>query len=195
MKSLFINSSLSFLKKYQDYSEDDLEKLQYGLEGIYLSITKMIVIIALAVLLNMFKEIIILLLLFNVIRYFGFGIHARTSLECLITSLLLFIILPCIFLRTNIDYRLVNILSIIGIISFIPFAPADTVKRPFYNKRKIIIRKILTISIGVIYFVSSMYIKNKTLSLLLLTAIIIEAIVINPITYKIMKQPYGNAKK
>ncbi len=194
MKKLFLNSSITFLKKYQSYSDEDLEKLQYGLEGIYLTITKIVIIITLAILLNMLKEIIILLLLVNIIRYFGFGIHAKTSLECLITSLLLFIVLPILFIRTNINYNFVVILAIISLISFIPFAPADTVKRPFYNKKKIIIRKILTISIGVIYFVSSMYIKNKSLSLLLLTAIIIQAIVINPITYKIMKQPYGNAK-
>ena len=79
MKSFFMNKSLAFLCKYNTYSDEDIEKLSYGLEGIYLTITKLIIIFALALLLNIFKEIIFLLIIFNIIRYFGFGIHAKKS--------------------------------------------------------------------------------------------------------------------
>lgn len=194
MKSLFMDKSLAFLCKYNTYSKEDLEKLSYGLEGIYLTITKLIVIFTLAFLLNIFKEIILLLIIFNVIRYFGFGIHAKKSSECLISSIIFFIIIPYICLNEFVTIKILKTISIIGIISFIPFAPADTKKRPFYNKKKKIIRKVLTIIVGITYIICAIIIQDLTISKLFLMAIIIQAIIVNPITYKIMNVPYNNSK-
>lgn len=194
MKSFFMDKSLAFLCKYNTYSDEDIEKLSYGLEGIYLTITKLIIIFALALLLNIFKEIIFLLIIFNIIRYFGFGIHAKKSSECLITSLILFIILPFAFLTFNISKKILFIISTISILSFFLFAPADTIKRPLKNKKKRTIRKILTIIVGIIYLLCGSIINNYTISTLFFLAIIIQSIVINPITYKLMRQPYNNYK-
>lgn len=194
MKSFFMDKSLAFLCKYNTYSDEDIEKLSYGLEGIYLTITKLIIIFALALLLNIFKEIIFLLIIFNIIRYFGFGIHAKKSSECLITSLILFIMLPFVFLTFNISKKILFIISTISILSFFLFAPADTIKRPLKNKKKRTIRKILTIIVGIIYLLCGSIINNYTISTLFFLAIIIQSIVINPITYKLMRQPYNNYK-
>ncbi len=195
MKSFFMNKTLSFLCKYNNYSKDEIERLNYGIEGIYLTITKLVVIIILSLLLNMFKELMGLLIIFNIIRYFGFGVHAKKSSECLITSILLFIVLPYIVLNLFNNQSLLYLISFISLLTFIPFAPADTIKRPFNNKKKKLIRKILTIIVGIIYLICSIIIKNIVLSKLFLLAIIIQAIVINPITYKIMNEPYNNSKK
>ena len=189
-----MDKSLAFLCKYNTYSNEDIEKLSYGLEGIYLTITKLIIIFALAFLLNIFKEIILLLIIFNVIRYFGFGIHAKKSSECLISSIIFFNVIPYICLNEFVTKEILMIISIIGIISFIPFAPADTKKRPFYNKKKKIIRKVLTIIVGITYLRCAITIQEPTISKLFLMAIIIQAIVVNPITYKIMNEPYNNSK-
>ena len=195
MKAIFLNKSLAFLTKYNNYSEEEKEKVLYGLEGIYLTFSKLFIIIALSIILGIFKEVLLLLLMFNVIRYFGFGIHAKKSIECLISSTLMFIVLPYIFLKLNTNNNILLILSICGLISFIFFAPADTPKRPFYNKKKKIIRRILTISIGIIYLILSFVIKNEIISNLLLLSILLQAIVVNPITYKLMRQTYNNSKK
>ena len=66
--------------KYQNYNDDELEMVKYGLEGLYLTITKLVVIIGMSLLLKIFWEVISILLLFNIIRYFGFGIHAKRSI-------------------------------------------------------------------------------------------------------------------
>lgn len=193
MKNYFLKNTLSFLNKYHDYSDVEKEKLLYGLEGIYLTITKLIVIIILAIVLNITKEVFILLILFNIIRYFGFGIHAKKSIECLITSTIMFIVIPYIFIKYA-SIEITYIISIISAISLIFFAPADTPKRPFYNKKKRIIRKILTVGVSAIYLLLSFYIKNNLITRLLLLSIILQAIVVNPITYKLLKQPYNNYK-
>ena len=92
--------------------------------------------------------------------------------------------------------------SIIKIILFVPliilisiYAPADTEKRPLKNKKKRIMYKILTIIVATIYITLSIIIKDNTLSNCFLVAIIIETIIILPLTYKIFKVPYNNYKK
>lgn len=194
MKTLFINKTMQFLSKYQDYSEDEKEKLSYGLEGIYLTYTKMIIILALALILDMFIEVIGILFFFNIIRYFGFGVHAGKSSECLISSILSFIVLPYILLNININNLAIIIISIICIIDLLIFAPADTVKRPFKNKKKRLIRKILTLITAFIYVIFALIIESDIISKLLIISLIIEAIMVNPITYKLLKQPFNNYK-
>lgn len=195
MKSLFLNKTIQFLSKYQNYSEEEVEKLKYGLEGIYLTYTKMIIILALAIILNMLKEVVAILIFFNVIRYFGFGVHAKKSSECLVSSILCFILLPYILLNVNITKETIIIISIISMIDLTLFAPADTIKRPFKNKKKRRIRKILTVGVAILYISTALLIQNVVISKILIISIIIEAIIVNPITYKLLNQPFNNYKK
>ncbi len=192
MKEIVLDKTINFLLKYQNYSTDDIEKLKYGLEGIYLTITKMIIIIALAIILGILKEVFYILILFNFLRYFGFGIHARKSSECLISSIICFIVLPYILLNINITNFSILMIGIVCIINFLLFAPADTIKRPLKNKKKRIFRKIATILLAAIYIVIALYIKNKSLASIFIISVIIEAIMVNPIMYKLLKQPFNN---
>lgn len=137
MKERIISSTTNYLTKYQNLSSSDLEKIRYGLEGIYLTITKMIIIIGVAFLLGMLKEVTIILVLFNIIRYTGFGFHANTSMECLILSIACFVLIPIVFLKVNISTNAIIFISILCIISYILFAPADTVKDLYVTKEKI----------------------------------------------------------
>ena len=67
MKELFLNVSMANIKKYYpEYDEVKLAELKYGLEGIYLSITKFIVITSLSIILGIFFEMIIMLIVFNI---------------------------------------------------------------------------------------------------------------------------------
>ena len=90
MKEAFLNHTMNFIASNQEtLNEAEREKLQYGLEGLYLTITKLVVIFLVAFLLGFIKEFIITLILFNIIRFPGFGFHASKSIVCLITSTLL----------------------------------------------------------------------------------------------------------
>ena len=90
MKEAFLNHTMNFIASNQKkLNEEDKEKLAYGLEGLYMTITKLVVIFLIAFLLGFIKEFIITLILFNIIRFPGFGFHASKSIVCLITSTLL----------------------------------------------------------------------------------------------------------
>ena len=56
MKKKYLNLTLGIIKKYNpDLSDIELDEMRYGLEGFYLTITKMVVIIPLAFLLGVGK--------------------------------------------------------------------------------------------------------------------------------------------
>ena len=192
MKEKYLNSTISFITKYKKYSEEEIENMRYSLEGLYLTFTKLVVIFALAIVLNIFKEVIILLLLFNIIRFTGFGFHAKTSLECLITSTLLVVGLPYLILYLEPNKWIMLSLGLISLIILAIFAPADTIKRPLPNKKKRLYRKIGTIVIASIFIIISLIIKNTTISYLLILSLMIEAIMVSPLIYKIFGQPYRN---
>ena len=194
MKTLFLNSTMGFICKYHSYSELDQQKLLYGLEGIYLTITKMIVLVVLSLILNMFKEFVLVVVIFNLIRYTGFGFHAEKSYQCLLFSTFNFIVIPYIFLHIHFPNIIIYGISGICILHYLLFAPADTKKRPLTNKRKRIIRKIITVIIGIIYTILIILLDSKYWAGILLSALIIQAIIINPLTYRLFKQPYNNYK-
>lgn len=196
IKQLFLNHSLKLITKYnENYTEEDIEKLQYGLEGVYLTITKLIIITIISLLLGIAKEVLLVLILFNVIRYPGFGFHANNSVTCLLFSAIVFLGLPYLAVHANINIIAQHIICFICLISFAVFAPADTPKRPLTNPKKRKLRKIATVIIAIIYIVCSYIINNPLATKLILVALIIESIMINPITYKLFRQPYNNYKK
>ena len=192
MKEKYLNATMSFVTKYNSYSDEELENMRYGLEGLYLSITKLVILVIIALLLGIWKELFILLVMFNIIRYPGFGFHARKSSECLICSTLLFIGLPILLSYLNLSRLTLFIIGVICTCLLAIYSPADTVKRPLPNKKKRMIRKIATTVMAIVYTLISFVINSYTISYLLIASLILEAIMVNPLTYKIFKQPYRN---
>ena len=129
IKQLIISNSIKTIRSYYpNYNNEQIEKIQYGLESIYLSITKLIVILLMSVLLKSLKETIIVLLLFNLLRTTGFGIHASKSWMCWISSVPTFIGVPLLCKYINIPTYILICIASISLLIFILFAPADTKK-------------------------------------------------------------------
>ena len=195
MKKLIINKCMELVTAYnKDLSQRDIDKIKYGLEGLYLTITKLIFIIIISIILSIWKETLLLILIFNGIRLTAFGVHAKRSIDCLISSTLFFILFPIICIKLTIPL-------IVKIILFIPltvligiFAPADTEKRPLINKKKRKIYKMLSIMISIIYMTIAIVIKDNTLSNCFIFAIVIQIIIMLPITYKLFGVSYNNYK-
>lgn len=192
MKEKYLNSTISFITKYKEYSNEEIENMRYSLECLYLTFTKLIMIFLLSFILEIFKEVIILLVLFNIIRFTGFGFHAKTSSQCLFTSTLFFVGLPYLVIYLEPNKWIMLVIGVISLIILSIYAPADTVKRPLPNKKKRLYRKIGSIVIASIFITISLFIKNSTISYLLIIALIIESIMVSPLIYKIFDQPYRN---
>lgn len=176
------------------YSKEQLEEIKYGLEGIYVALSKVIIILGLSAILGLFKEVLLFLLLFNVLRVVAFGLHASKSIYCWISSSISFLLIPYICVKFEFPLLFHIISCGISFISFILYAPADTVKRPLINKKKRIIYKILSIVFATTFITLIFTISDILLKNMLTFALILETILILPITYKIFKLPYNNYK-
>lgn len=192
IKEFVINNSMNIVKQNKKYNKEQLEEIKYGIESLYLVITKFIVIIGISIILKIFKETILLLALYNFLRAFAFGIHASKSIYCWISSIISFIIIPLICKNIVFPNFFFIIISIISLICFILYAPADTKKRPLINAKKRKYYKIISISLAIIYIILIFIIKNSLLRNSLLFSLILETILILPITYKLFKLPYKN---
>ena len=196
MKEAFLNHSMDFISKNRiDMSDEDKEKLIYGLEGLYMTITKLLIIFLIALALGFIKEFIITLILFNIIRFPGFGFHASKSIVCLISSTILILGLPYLFVNVEVNLIIKLILCLVSVITFIICAPADTYKRPLTNKKKRTIRKVCACTLAIIYSVIVIAFNKSIISDLLLAALMIETVLISPIMYVIFGEPYNNYKK
>ena len=192
VKNFVVNSSMNLIKDLNKYDKIQLEKIKYGIESIYLTITKFVIITLISLLLGLQKEMLLLLILFNILRITAFGLHASKSIYCWISSSIAFIGIPFIcknIIFSNITYI---ILPIICLLFFILYAPADTVKRPLINQKKRKIYKFFSITLCIIYLIMIIILKNILFKNLLMFSLILESILILPITYKVFKLPYKN---
>ena len=195
MKNYFLKKiRKEIIKQYPKYSKDKVDEIMYGVEGIYLTITKTIIISLIALILGVFKELIFLLISFNFIRLFAFGIHANKSWICLLFSSTLFLSGAYLCKILVIPKNILITLFLIVLLIISIYAPSDTVKRPLIKKKRRIIFKILSITVAIIYFILTLIIKNNLFINAVIIGLIIECILILPTTYMIFKMPYKNYK-
>ena len=194
MKKKFLNSSMELITKNKQYTEEQVEIMAYGLETIYLTVTKMIVIFATAFLLGIIKEMVILLITYNIIRSQSFGIHASKSIYCLISSLIMFIGGALICKYCVLPFWLVIGIALICNVCLLFYAPADTHKRPLVNAKKRKKFKLASFSLGMIYTILIVVFKDYSIVNYLLFGMIEAVIMILPLTYKIFNLPYNNYK-
>lgn len=195
MRKKFISSSLRAIKrKYPEYSDEKLDELRYGLEGLYILVTKSVIIFGIAYLLGILWELIIFTVLYNIIRATSFGIHATKSWICLVSSLMIFIGATYLSTVLVIPTGTKIILGILTVIYIHIYSPADTKKRPIVSPKRRFVYKTVSTVIACIYVVTCVVITNDFLANSLLFALIIQCLMISPLTYKLSGQPYDNYK-
>ncbi len=195
MKDLLINSAMSNIEKNLNYDKEKLAEIRYGLASLYLTITKTIVIFTLSYLMGNLKSLLILMTLYSIIRLTGYGVHAKKSWQCWVSSLLIFLTIPYLCKILILNYKVKITCGIICVILLSFYAPADTEKRPLINKKRRTIYGVISALLGLLYISGSILIKDNMISNCFLFAVIIETIVVLPITYKLFGVSYNNYKK
>lgn len=195
MRDIIINKQISIIQKYNNFDEEKISIIKYGLESIYILITKTVIVLTVSYLLGLLKETLIFLLFYNCIRTTSFGLHATKSWICLVSSLLIFILLPLICKLIMIPLTLKIALGLISLLFIFKNAPADTYKRPIINKKRRLFFKIISTIIAFIMIIFALFIENQFLANSLIFSIILQCFMISPTVYKIFKLPYDNYKK
>lgn len=196
IKNIFIKKIMLLVKEYYpEYDENTMNRIKYGVEAIYLTFTKIIVILGVSFFIGILKETLILLFLFNFLRMTGFGLHASKSWMCWVASSLTFICCPIICMNITIPRLIVINIGFLCLICFYLYAPADTYKRALKVKKKRYIYNVLTCITGSIYLLLIIFLNNRFFVNSLLFAMIIETVLIHPLTYKLFKLPCNNYVK
>lgn len=115
----------------------DFLKCKLGLETFIINPCKLTIIYTCAIILNIFFYTLIFHISFLLLRIFSYGYHAKTSLGCIISSLIMFIFIPYsiyhFFLLPPIT---LYILSVLNIFLLSQFAPKKTKKNYIGDKQK-----------------------------------------------------------
>jgi accessory gene regulator B len=196
IKKKFLFFCENLIKKNTNINNSDkLDQIKYGLEGIYLTITKMIILTIISIFLGIFKEFILIILLFNCIRFFAFGLHLNNSINCLFASGLLIIGSTLCAKYLTIPFEIKVLILIISFLLIFIYAPADTKKRPIISKKKRRRLKTFSILVVIIYSIVILNVNNAVISNCFLLSTLIEILLILPISYRIFGFSYNNYKK
>lgn len=195
MKKIIMKKCMNFISKNDDsLTDEQLEIIEYGLVGLYLTITKLIVIIALSLFLGIWKEVIIFLLLYNIIRMTSFGLHATKSWICLVCSTLVFIGVPFLCKEFVMKWITKLIIGVICTVLMFKNAPADTYKRPIVSKKRRMVYKVLSTLTSFIMVAVALIVKNSFLSNALIMVLVVQNNMISPTIYRLFHLPYDNYK-
>lgn len=196
MKKRFLDVLINKIKnEHTEYDNEKIEVISYGLEALYVLISKTVVIFMSALLLGLLKDVFLIFIFYGLIRTTAFGMHAEKSSHCYIISITLFIGTALLCKYVDIGYYVRLILAGIALIVLIKYAPADTYKRPLLNSKKRKLYKIITIINSCIYVLFIIILKDNTISNYLVMGLWNASLMIHPLTYRMFQLPYNNYKK
>ena len=193
MKDAFINNSFLFIKKNKNLSHYEEIKIKYGLEVMYHTITKTTVVLLISFFLGILKENILISLFYIPLRSSSHGIHSRNNLVCWISSITIYGVVGTLCRYVSIPTYSFLLIYGLCLLSFILWSPSDTKGRPLIHKKDRIRLKIISVIIVLSYLPLALFIKN--IKSIILFALIIETININPFIYFITRTPRNNYKK
>lgn len=188
MRKKILSSFENWLKKSGNYNNVKIEEIIYGVEAIYVLITRTILFLIINIFLGTLKEFFLFLFFYSIIRSFSYGFHAKSSFVCIILSSFGFVLVPYLskFVVFSLEFKIFFL--IISLISFILWSPADTENKPIVSKALRLKLKIASIIVLLLYSI----IIIKFDSSLLLLILILQSIFISPIMYYLFNTKYRN---
>ncbi len=173
---------------------DNIEKIRvkYGLEMLFQALPKYFLVIILAVLLGDIIGTIFALASFNVLRSVAYGLHARNSLQCVIISLLFFVIFPEILIYFNINIYLVYFITALTPLFFYKYAPSDTEKHPLVNGKLRKINKIKTVRRALLFMLTIIVVPSFTIKVYAFSGVVCQMLMNAPVTYYLFNERRNN---
>lgn len=191
----FSNKFIDLVTKNKKMDELTIKKVKYGVEVLFINITKLAVVLIIAKILGTFVDTMELIIVIALIRLHSFGVHARTSFQCTIVSLIMFIGPVELSRYISFDNFSLVVLFIVGILLLYMYAPADTEKRPLKSLKKRKIMKIKALSTTAILFIISFIFGIYSIKVIVSLGGIIAALMTTPVMYKILGQKYRNYER
>ena len=182
-------------KEMPEIDDEKAEVINYGLQNIVGEIPKVFIMLGVSYVLGIFW-----LSLFTFIALFPYkgasgGVHLKTHIGCILFTTAFYCLIPFVsqyFILPQLSkYILVLCGWIFGMIMIKLYAPADTENVPILSKkdrRKKQIVSYITYTVGLI---SSLVIKNETISNILILSNFLQTVTITKFVYRLTNNKYG----
>lgn len=184
-------------KEMPELDKDRLEAINYGLQNIIGEIPKIFIVIAIGYLLGVGNLTLLSILLIGTYRSFAGGFHAKTHIGCITSTTLMFcgpaILAKYIDFQVNeIKYICIAILWMFAVIMIKLYAPADTENLPILRKKERKQKQILSYIIITSEILIAIFIKNTTISGIIIFGDFIQTLTITRIAYRVTHNKYGH---
>lgn len=183
-------------KEMPEVDDERAEVIMYGLQNIIGELPKGIIILIIAYILGIFKLTVISILIIAPYRCVSGGVHMKTHIGCIIYTLLLYsgssLLGKYIVLTGNVKIVLAIAVWIFCMIMIKLYAPADTENLPILRKKERMQKQILSYIIITSEILIAIFIKNATISGIIIFGDFIQTLTITRIAYKVTHNKYGH---
>ena len=183
-------------KEMPEVDDERAEVIMYGLQNIIGELPKGIIILIIAYILGIFKLTVISILIIAPYRCVSGGVHMKTHIGCIIYTLLLYsgssLLGKYIVLTGNAKIMLTIVAWIFCMIMIKLYAPADTENLPILRKKERKQKQILSYIIITSEILIAIFIKNTTISGIIIFGDLIQTFTITRIAYKVTHNKYGH---
>lgn len=183
-------------KEMPEVDDERAEVIMYGLQNIIGELPKGIIILIIAYILGIFKLTVISILIIAPYRCVSGGVHMKTHIGCIIYTLLLYsgssLLGKYIVLTGNVKIMLAIAIWIFCMIMIKLYAPADTENLSILRKKERKQKQILSYIIITSEILIAIFIKNTTISGIIIFGDFIQTLTITRIAYKVTHNKYGH---
>lgn len=183
-------------KEMPEVDDERAEVIMYGLQNIIGELPKGIIILIIAYILGIFKLTVISILIIAPYRCVSGGVHMKTHIGCIIYTLLLYsgssLLGKYIVLTGNVKIMLAIAIWIFCMIMIKLYAPSDTENLPILRKKERKQKQILSYIIITSEILIAIFIKNTTISGIIIFGDFIQTLTITRIAYRVTHNKYGH---
>ena len=183
-------------KEMPDITKEKEEVIKYGLQLIIGEIPKTLLLFAVSFLLGFGWYMLFAYITIMPYKMVSGGIHLHTHLGCITISAISYYGTILLSKFLNLDslekYILIALSFAFGILMISLYAPADTENLPIISKKERKTKKILSYIILTITLGIAIFLKDSTLSNILIIGTVMQSLFISRLAYKITNNKYGH---
>jgi len=186
-----VSKITNYIKKNVPLNSDTEEIVRYGLDVTYMNVSKIFILIIIGMIMNCLPFVFLSIFSFGTIRFYASGFHSRNSIVCFISSFI--IIFGNVYISLFLTYTplIKTLIFSLLIIIYYLYAPADTEEKPLINKEKrTSLRNSSLLIISILFLLS--FIFGEIAGYIIINSLIIEGVLICPVTYKLFNRRYKN---
>ena len=182
-------------KEMPEIDDERAEVINYGLQNILGEIPKIFIMLGVAYILEIFPLALFTFIVLMPYKGFVGGVHLHTHLGCILFTTMFFCGIPYlaqyIFLSQIAKYIVIFLIWIFGIIMIKLYAPADTESVPILRKKDRKKKQILSYITFTLGLICAIFIKDNTISNILILGNLIQTITITKVVYRLTNSKYG----